>query len=162
MDVVAAKRAENILVQAWSDEMVWRGVGVVGAVVLLLATLIVWRLLRRGRGTGAGGAAASGRQRPVALLGLPNAGKTALFLHLRDGTASDTHMSQRPNETVTLAQFPQGVRLIDYPGHQRVRDTWLQLVPSMAKASLVFVVNAVDLPAEAPQVAECVPLSLAS
>lgn len=163
----AARRAAVAQVQAWLGVgKTWHGVDAellvtaaavaVAAAVLLAATLLFWRLLgRRHRGAGAGGGGGGGKQRPVALLGLPGAGKTALFLHLRDGTAADTHMSQCPNEAVALAQFPQGVRLIDFPGHHRVRDTWLQLVPNMSKASLVFVVNSVDFSTESSQVAEC-------
>lgn len=135
------------------------------AAALLAATVLVWKLLtlllfgRRRRQQQQKQQQQQNARSLVALLGLQNAGKTALFLQLRDGAAADTHPSQQPNDTTALAQFPRGaVRLVDCPGHPRVRDAWLQqqLAPAatMGKAALVFVVNAVDFAAEAPHVAD--------
>jgi len=83
----------------------------------------------------------------ILLVGPSDAGKTAIFAALAHGRSVRTHTSMQVNSAPLGAQ-----RLIDVPGHPRLRGQFAQLLPD-ARA-VVFVVDAGTVARTAPGVAE--------
>ena len=76
----------------------------------------------------------------VFLVGPCDSGKSAAMLQLRDGDSGEklppTHTSQTFNE-----DFVDGVRVIDFPGHARLRPQLFDMIEDCA--ALVFVIDSV-------------------
>ena len=76
----------------------------------------------------------------VFLVGPCDSGKSAAMLQLRDGESGEklrpTHTSQTFNE-----DFVDGVRVIDFPGHARLRPQLFDMIEDCA--ALVFVIDSV-------------------
>eukprot|EP01012_Entosiphon_sulcatum_P065291 TRINITY_DN94206_c0_g1_i1.p1 TRINITY_DN94206_c0_g1~~TRINITY_DN94206_c0_g1_i1.p1 ORF type:complete len:255 (-),score=39.18 TRINITY_DN94206_c0_g1_i1:20-748(-) len=109
-------------------------IGVAAAVVAAVAWLIA-----RSR---------KAKDQAVLLVGLPNSGKTALFFKLTGGIDIQSQTSMAPNQgIIPKTRAPPGarsqfVRLVDLPGHGRLRHFLNAHLPK-AKA-IVFVVDSVD------------------
>jgi len=91
----------------------------------------------------------------VLLLGICNAGKTALFMQLREGKISDTHTSMKENEDSVALRLKNAktlpVRVVDFPGSPRLRA---QLERFLPRARLiVFLIDAVEIRSELTAVA---------
>merc|ERR1711934_339847 len=85
----------------------------------------------------------------VILRGPMDSGKTVLFQQLLDGASKATHTSSRVNEATDLlhlekdlAKPPSVVRLVDFPGHERLAAE-LQTYTSTA-AGIVLLVGCTD------------------
>jgi len=82
--------------------------------------------------------------REVLILGCCDAGKTSLFLKLCSPESNgSTVSSQKANETsisILLDNKPTLVKIIDYPGHNRLRDGVQKYLNDVA--SIVFLVDA--------------------
>jgi len=83
----------------------------------------------------------------ILIVGPMDAGKTTLFLRLRDGsTHNGTVASMQPNEgTTVLRGDPRSarpVRLVDIPGHPRLRREFDRYANSAR--GVVFLIDAVD------------------
>ncbi|KAK7386785.1 hypothetical protein VNO78_27121 [Psophocarpus tetragonolobus] len=86
----------------------------------------------------------------VLLTGLTGAGKTVLFYQLRDGSVHQgTVTSMEPNHSTfvlhseaTEKRKVRPVRVVDMPGHSRLRTKLDDYLPQAA--AIVFVVDAVD------------------
>lgn len=110
------------------------------AAVLIFTTILLFsiRLLKRTNSN------------TVVLTGLSGAGKTVLFYQLRDGSIHEgTVTSMEPNDDTfvlhsetTQKQKVKPVRVIDVPGHSRLRPKLDEYLPQAA--AIVFVVDAVD------------------
>lgn len=93
----------------------------------------------------------------VLILGPCDAGKTTLFHQLRDRRTLPTVASMEPNEAdVTLKSDKAGgarpVRLVDVPGHPRVRGRFEEYVGRAR--GVVFLVDSVDFLPRKTEVAE--------
>lgn len=90
----------------------------------------------------------------VLLVGPSDAGKTALFARLVHGRAVPSHTSMQPN----IGLLPPATRLVDVPGHARLRGQGLADHLPAAKGVL-FVVDASTVARSGPAVAEyaCTP-----
>lgn len=120
---------------------------VAGLVVLAVALLLlVWAAAPRRSRLGGGGRGS----KPVVLAGPCGGGKTCLFFQLRDGsTHSGTVASMQENEgLVRVAAAARGgggqrsVRVLDVPGHERLRQRLEQHLADAA--AVVFVIDATD------------------
>jgi len=122
---------------------------------LLIGILILAVVLRKWF-SGARGA----RGNTVLLVGLCNVGKTVLFLQLRDGKFRTTQTSMKENRDtfeVHSNHAKEGKRkktitVVDVPGHQRLRSTLHDFLPTAR--SLVLVVDAVDFAEQTRPTAE--------
>lgn len=91
------------------------------------------------------------------LVGPSNAGKTAMFLRLRDGDGSrnrETVTSMRPNEgdvTMRFGGVEKNIHVIDLPGHPRLESYFFKEVPR-AKG-IVMVVDCMDFNSSKEEVA---------
>eukprot|EP00921_Rhytidocystis_pertsovi_P026642 GHVQ01042974.1.p1 GENE.GHVQ01042974.1~~GHVQ01042974.1.p1 ORF type:complete len:338 (+),score=44.11 GHVQ01042974.1:57-1070(+) len=115
--------------------------------IILIALIAIYCIATAVRRIGAYsyGGATKGRSDCVLLLGQCGAGKTALFLRLANLYNSETVSSIKANR----GSFPLGednkstlTEVIDYPGHRRLREGALSLLPS-AKC-IVYLVDAAD------------------
>ena len=92
------------------------------------------------------------------LVGPCDAGKTTLFLHLRDrSTHAGTVASMQPNEAAVRLRgdrpSARPVRVVDVPGHPRLRNrTFDGFAPSAR--GVVFLVDAVDFMPNKAETAE--------
>lgn len=133
-------------VTAITDALVARPHLALPLVAPLLAILLALVLTRRRRvGALSSTAKRSSASGPVVLIaGPPGAGKTALFLRLRDGPGGEnlgTVSSLSENEAGTTAgPRSRPVHLVDAPGHPRLRALAASHAP--AAAALIFVVDA--------------------
>jgi len=121
------------------------------AVVALLSLVVLFLLLvkifRK----------SSAKNNTILLIGNSNAGKTLLFLQLRDNTPRNTVTSMKENDDTFLVendegQRPGAVHVVDIPGHERLRHKLRDYLP-IAKG-IVFVVDAAEFLAESRPVAE--------
>jgi signal recognition particle receptor subunit beta len=82
--------------------------------------------------------------RDILILGCCDSGKTSLFLKLCTPEAKgSTVSSQKPNETsvsIDLEKIPTLVKVIDYPGHNRLRDGVQKYMKDVA--GIIFLVDA--------------------
>ncbi|EIN07239.1 P-loop containing nucleoside triphosphate hydrolase protein [Punctularia strigosozonata HHB-11173 SS5] len=109
--------------------------------VLLLALFVYARRSSRTRGNA------------VLLLGASDAGKTAILTTLAYHQTIPTHTSIQINATViALPESKRSLRLVDVPGHPRIRDQFREYLPE-AKA-LMFVVDASTISRNGTAVAE--------
>ncbi|TBU35722.1 signal recognition particle receptor beta subunit-domain-containing protein [Dichomitus squalens] len=89
----------------------------------------------------------------VILVGCSDAGKTTILTALAYRQTLPTHASMQTNAAlVALASSHQTIRVIDVPGHPRIRDQFQEHLPS-AKA-IAFVVDASTISRNGPVVAE--------
>ncbi|KAI8879968.1 P-loop containing nucleoside triphosphate hydrolase protein [Backusella circina FSU 941] len=87
----------------------------------------------------------------VLLLGITDAGKTAMYTLLRFGAKRPTVTSMKENEgQITLAN--KTFELVDMPGHERVRYRYAELLP--VTRSIVFVLDSTTLNRQVRPVAE--------
>ena len=104
-------------------------------------------------GGGGGGAVADA----ALLIGLPDAGKTALFEQLHFGRLRQTLTSMRENQC-SIVDGGKSVPLIDVPGHARLRENIREKYAKQAKR-VVFVIDAKEFKETSRETAECVHLS---
>ncbi|XP_063236305.1 signal recognition particle receptor subunit beta isoform X2 [Bacillus rossius redtenbacheri] len=116
--------------------------------VVFLTVLILW-LWKKHRPTRNG----------VLLLGLCDSGKTLLFARLLHDKFVATYTSVRENSGEATWNN-RLVKVVDIPGHERLRGKFFDQYKSMAKA-LVFVVDSVTIQKEVRDVAEFLYIILA-
>ncbi|KII88260.1 hypothetical protein PLICRDRAFT_161165 [Plicaturopsis crispa FD-325 SS-3] len=109
--------------------------------VLCIAILV---LLNRRRAISRGNA--------VLLVGPPDAGKTAILSALVYNQTLPTHTSLQTSSSIFSLDGRKTLRIVDVPGHPRVRDQFQEHLPS-AKA-ILFVVDASTVSRNGPAVAE--------
>jgi len=96
---------------------------------------------------------AGSRGNALLFVGPPDAGKTAILSTLVYGQTLPTHTSLQINSSVcTLPSLRKTLRVIDVPGHPRVRDQFQEHLP--ASKAVIFVVDANTLSRTGPAVAE--------
>eukprot|EP01136_Pigoraptor_vietnamica_P012609 Opistho-1_new@4055 len=116
----------------------------IAVALVLIAVAVAARLLR---GT---------KRDTVLLLGLCDAGKTALFYALKTGKWVPTCTSMAENAAqIPLDRASRVVPVIDLPGHERLRLKNIERHSRTARA-IVFVVDSVHFPAQKRQVAELI------
>ncbi|KAG6837159.1 hypothetical protein H0H93_013749 [Arthromyces matolae] len=87
------------------------------------------------------------------LVGPPDSGKTAILSQLVSGRALQTHTSLQTNSSVVdLSDSKKTIRVIDIPGHPRIRDQFREHLND-ARA-IAFVVDASTVSRNGAQVAE--------
>ncbi|XP_058835598.1 signal recognition particle receptor subunit beta [Topomyia yanbarensis] len=111
-----------------------------GCIVILvtLVLLYVWKKKRSAR-------------TDVLLMGLCDSGKTLLFSQLILGEAKETFTSTKENLGY-LATAQGELRVVDIPGHERLRGTFFDQYKNFAKA-IVFVVDSVTVQKDVRDVA---------
>ncbi|KAI6118828.1 signal recognition particle receptor beta subunit-domain-containing protein [Pisolithus croceorrhizus] len=97
-------------------------------------------------------AKSNSRGNSVLLVGPPDAGKTAIFSSLVYNQALPSHTSLQINSAHVVLPPSKTLRIVDVPGHPRIRDQFREHLRS-AKA-IVFVVDASTVSRNAPAVAE--------
>ncbi|PKA61706.1 hypothetical protein AXF42_Ash008536 [Apostasia shenzhenica] len=120
----------------------------IAAVVIASALLILFRTFNRSKANS------------IILAGLSGSGKTILFYQLRDGSAHHgTVTSMEPNDDTFLLHSEvekkgkiKPVRVVDVPGHSRLRSKLDEFLPHAA--GLIFVVDALDFLPNCRAVAE--------
>jgi len=92
----------------------------------------------------------------ILLTGSSDSGKTAIQCALVYGSVPPTHTSLQPTESLirlhSSLNKPRYGKLVDIPGHARIRDRFKEFLPN-AKA-VVFVVDASTIARNGPEVAE--------
>ncbi|KAG6862612.1 hypothetical protein C0993_002375, partial [Termitomyces sp. T159_Od127] len=120
------------------------------AAILLIAVYVAFSKQRsRSRGSA------------LLLIGPPDAGKTAILSQLVYGQALQTHTSLQINSSlVNLSTPKKSIRVIDIPGHPRIRDQFREHLDD-AKA-IAFVVDASTVSRNGAVVAEFVTFTLSN
>ncbi|XP_073432639.1 signal recognition particle receptor subunit beta [Dendrobates tinctorius] len=118
---------------------------VVAALVVVLLSLVIWRLLR-------------GRQssrRAVLLVGLCDSGKSLLFCRLLNGKFRQTQTSISPNSSIYRGKNEKSssFTLVDVPGHESLRIQFLDQYKTSVRA-MIFVVDSSSFQREVKEVAE--------
>ncbi|XP_066934308.1 signal recognition particle receptor subunit beta-like [Clytia hemisphaerica] len=114
--------------------------------IVLVTILIVLLLIRSSK---------SGDS--VILLGLCDSGKTSLFGQLTTGKELKTQTSIIENKgkiSTTATKNGKPWKLIDIPGHERVRDKYFYNNKDNARG-ILFLIDSVNFPREIRDVAEC-------
>lgn len=109
--------------------------------VLLITIVIFWCLSRR-----------RSSRRSILLTGLCDSGKTLLFSRIIHSTYKQTHTSIKDNSDDYISNSGT-LRVIDIPGHERLRMKYFDQHKGNAKG-LVFLVDAVTFQKEIRDVAE--------
>ncbi|KAK9097694.1 hypothetical protein Syun_024739 [Stephania yunnanensis] len=133
-------------VNPWMDvaEQKFRAIPIIQiyvAVGVLVLTLIIFLSIRLFKRT---------KSNTIILAGLSGSGKTILFYQLRDGSSHQgTVTSMEPNEGTFVLHSESDkkgkikpVRIVDVPGHARLRPKLDDYLPQAA--GVVFVVDALD------------------
>ncbi|XP_077147382.1 signal recognition particle receptor subunit beta [Ranitomeya variabilis] len=118
---------------------------VVAALVVVLLSLVIWRLLR-------------GRQssrRAVLLVGLCDSGKSLLFCRFLNGKFRQTQTSISPNSSIYRGKNEKSssFTLVDVPGHESLRLQFLDQYKTSVRA-MIFVVDSSSFQREVKEVAE--------
>ncbi|KAL4067898.1 signal recognition particle receptor beta subunit-domain-containing protein [Scleroderma yunnanense] len=92
------------------------------------------------------------RGNSLLLVGPPDSGKTAIFSTLSYNQTLPSHMSLQTNSTVVALSGSKILRVVDVPGHPRIRDQFRDHL-GVAKA-IVFVVDASTISRNGHAVAE--------
>ncbi|KAK3927924.1 Signal recognition particle receptor subunit beta [Frankliniella fusca] len=117
-------------------------IAVLVAVLAVVLTFVILKLFLRQRTA----------RRSVLLLGLCDAGKTLIWSKLLYGRKADTHTSIKEN--VGDYQTNKGLlKIVDIPGHERLRMKFLDQYKSSARA-VIFVVDAMTFQRDLRDVAE--------
>ena len=106
----------------------------IGAAIIVVLLLLPRLLGRRSRSKGGWS---------VLVMGAAGAGKTTLFLRLRDGKLRNTVTSMQPNEGKVEVGDKKRVTVIDLPGHARLEATYFEREVVNAKG-IVLVVDSVN------------------
>ncbi|KAG8679435.1 hypothetical protein FRC08_016976, partial [Ceratobasidium sp. 394] len=94
----------------------------------------------------------SSRRSTVLILGPSDAGKTAIHTSLAFGHALPSHTSIQANATLYKTPPGRTLRLVDVPGHPRLRE---QFADHLADAAgIVFAVDAATVSRNGPAIAE--------
>lgn len=117
------------------------------ATFLLIILVVIIRAL-------ASPAAGSHGAPAVLFLGPCDSGKTALLLTLQGHPTQGTVASIKENDAV-VTLGGRSVRIVDIPGHPRVRGAALAAYAPQA-SKILFVINSVDFMAQRGDTAECV------
>ncbi|CAE6481809.1 unnamed protein product [Rhizoctonia solani] len=115
------------------------------AVSLVLAVLIAFILSFTQRRP-------SSKRTSVLILGPTDAGKTALYSALAFGQALPTHSSIQSNSALYTTSHGRTLRLVDIPGHPRLRDQFTDHLEDTA--AVVFVVDSASVARNGTAVAE--------
>ena len=113
----------------------------VGAVATLCCMVLGWFLMNQG-----GPKKRKFKGDAVFLVGPCDSGKTATMMKLRDGDSGNalrpTHSSMAFNESTFVLAGVGGkpVRIVDFPGHSRLRPQLFDMIEDCA--SLIFVIDA--------------------
>lgn len=94
----------------------------------------------------------SSRRTSVLIVGPSDAGKTALHSTLAFGRALPTHTSIQANSTLYTTEQGRTLRLVDIPGHPRLRDQFTDHLADTA--GVVFVVDSATISRNGAAVAE--------
>merc|ERR1712227_1061 len=116
--------------------------GILVAVVIGVLTLLFLIFIR-----------SSNNRRSVLLLGLCDSGKTLLFSRLVHKKFANTFTSIKENIGTYKPSAKKPVKIVDLPGHERVRDAFLDQHTGAARA-LIFVVDSSNLQKEVKDVAD--------
>lgn len=119
-------------------------IGITVAIVVVLLTLVVLALKSR----------SSNKRQGILLMGVCDSGKTLLFSRLVHKQYKQTHTSLATNTgTVTVPSVGKTLRVIDVPGHERLRTQLLDANKGLARA-IIFVVDSGTVQKEIKEVAE--------
>uniref|UniRef100_A0A0B6ZNL5 Signal recognition particle receptor subunit beta n=1 Tax=Arion vulgaris TaxID=1028688 RepID=A0A0B6ZNL5_9EUPU len=119
-------------------------IGIIVAVVVVLVSLVIFIVKRSGRSKRYG----------VLLLGICDAGKTLIFSQLVHQEFKQTCTSIKVNSgEYEILEKNKKLRIIDLPGHERLRGRLLEEYKSLARG-LIFVIDSGSLQKEIKEVAE--------
>ncbi|KAL8606594.1 hypothetical protein ACOMHN_009479 [Nucella lapillus] len=119
-------------------------IGITVAVVVIFLTLVLLAFKSR-RGN---------KRQGILLMGVCDSGKTLLFSRLVYKQYKQSHTSLATNAgTVSLPAVGKSLRVIDVPGHERLRNQLLDANKGLARA-IIFVVDSGTVQKEIKEVAE--------
>ncbi|XP_067658190.1 signal recognition particle receptor subunit beta-like [Haliotis asinina] len=119
-------------------------IGILVAVIVGLFTLVVFAFLSGKKNKRSG----------VLLLGICDAGKTLLFSRLVYKTFKETYTSTKSNSgSYTVPDSNKSLRVIDLPGHERLRFQTMEEHKGLARA-IIFVIDSLTFQKEIKEVAE--------
>ncbi|XP_012282585.1 signal recognition particle receptor subunit beta [Orussus abietinus] len=133
---------ENIVKPLVEDAGMSQFMGIIAAIIAIIVTLVLFALWRR-RGLG----------NTVLLVGLCDSGKTLLFARLVGSKYVDTYTSINENIGGDLMIDNRPLKIIDVPGHERLRYKFFDKFKSSAKG-LIFVIDSVTLQKDIRDVAD--------
>ncbi|XP_045163614.1 signal recognition particle receptor subunit beta-like [Mercenaria mercenaria] len=126
------------------DEGDYTVLGILIAVILVVLTFLIFGVFRQ-RGN---------KRRGVLILGSCDAGKTLLFTRLVYGKYKATFTSITANSgTYTLPDTGKTLRILDLPGHERVRLQMLETHKDVTRA-IMFVVDSSSVQKDIKDIAE--------
>ncbi|XP_052759971.1 signal recognition particle receptor subunit beta-like [Mya arenaria] len=119
-------------------------IGVIVAVSVVLLTFLVFGFLRQRQN----------KRRGVLILGNCDAGKTLLYTQLIYKKHNQTFSSISPNSgNYTVAESGKTLRLVDLPGHERIRQQMLDGHKDLARG-VIFVIDSSSVQKEIKDIAE--------
>ncbi|XP_071944445.1 signal recognition particle receptor subunit beta-like [Antedon mediterranea] len=116
---------------------------IVVAVAVVLLTIVIYKLVARGKG---------GRN-AVLLVGLSGSGKTLLFSRLLFNKGASTFTSIKENVGSYVTLNKKTINVVDIPGNVRQRQQYLDQYQTQARG-LVFVIDSATFQKEVKEVAE--------
>ncbi|GFN91800.1 signal recognition particle receptor subunit beta-like [Plakobranchus ocellatus] len=118
--------------------------GILVAIFVGFITLLLLIIRSRGKN----------KRQGVLLLGVCDAGKTLIYSQLVNNNYKQTYTSVTPNSgEYVVTQKNKKLRVIDLPGHERLRGQMLDEYKTLARA-LVFVIDSGTLQKDIKEVAE--------
>ncbi|EIW85089.1 hypothetical protein CONPUDRAFT_117571 [Coniophora puteana RWD-64-598 SS2] len=115
----------------------------VAVLALLLALVALYVISRKALTT---------RGNIYLLVGLPDGGKTTIFSALTFNQALPSHMSLQANSSNVTASSGKTVRVVDIPGHPRIRDQFREHLQDLR--GIMFVVDSNSVSRNGAAVAE--------
>ncbi|KAF8077587.1 P-loop containing nucleoside triphosphate hydrolase protein [Lyophyllum atratum] len=120
-----------------------QNIALLSVVVALLSIALITVFSRR---------RSKARGSALLLVGPPDGGKTTILSTLIYGQALQTHTSLQTNSSVVELSSKKNIRVVDIPGHPRIRDQFREYLDD-AKA-IAFVVDASTVSRNAAMIAE--------
>ncbi|KAL3861876.1 hypothetical protein ACJMK2_007890 [Sinanodonta woodiana] len=118
-------------------------IGLLSAIIVVLITVVFFAFIRRGN-----------KRSGVLILGTCDAGKTLLFSRLVNKVYKQSYTSIAPNTgDYNIPNTNKTLRIIDLPGHERLRLQNLSSYKDLARA-IIFVVDSSAIQKEVKEVAE--------
>ncbi|XP_046390243.1 signal recognition particle receptor subunit beta [Ischnura elegans] len=132
------RNVENIISMENNEHLI----AIIVGVIVILLTLGLFMLWRRGKHA----------RRSVLLMGLCDSGKTLIFSRVLENMFVMTHTSMKEN-VGDFASKNGSLRLVDVPGHERIRNKFFDQYKSSARG-IIYVIDSVNIQKELRDVAE--------
>ncbi|KAK9501603.1 hypothetical protein O3M35_012299 [Rhynocoris fuscipes] len=116
---------------------------IIVAVCVVLLTLVFYLLFKWSKTS----------RRTILITGVCDSGKTLIFTRLVHDRFAKTHTSIRENASNYLTDKGTNIQLVDIPGHERLRNSYLDDYKKSARG-IIYVIDSLTLNKEIKDVAE--------